>query len=151
MHLICHCSICGNKCGRLSDSVPSRHVSSPLPAPSASGFPLLHSFFYSHCCSVVSVVSSQLLPHSLLLSQHGPFPLSTALLISSLLLTTLIIRRSSRQITTLSNSFLSVFCQIASPPARSPSVYPACLLVLFCSSLSPANLAPCLLLFSAVV
>lgn len=32
MHLIRHCSICGNKCGRLSDSVPSRHVSSPLPA-----------------------------------------------------------------------------------------------------------------------
>lgn len=32
MHLIRHCSICGNKCGRLSDSVPSCHVSSPLPA-----------------------------------------------------------------------------------------------------------------------
>lgn len=32
MHLIRYCSICGNKCGRLSDSLPPCHVSSPLPA-----------------------------------------------------------------------------------------------------------------------
>lgn len=46
MHLIRHCSVCGNKCGRLSASVPSRHVSSPPPArlPAALLSPPLPSF-----------------------------------------------------------------------------------------------------------
>lgn len=137
MHLIRHCSICGNKCGRLSDSVPSRHVSSPLPARLPPAF--LSSALSSPLNAAVQFLwfppDSLAPPLSLLLCQHGPLSSSTALLISSLLLTTLIIHLSSQQISTLSNSsfpsmpnclssclflFLQPVCSLFFTPHRLP-------------------------------
>lgn len=116
MHLIRHCSICGNKCGRLSDSVPSCHVSSPLPARLPPAFlsspPFLLLLLMLLCSFCGFLPTPSLLYLSLLLFQHGPLSSSTALLISSLLLTTLLIHLSSPQISTLSNSFLSFYAKL---------------------------------------
>ena len=75
------------------------------------------------------------------------FSSSTATLISPLLLTTLIIRLSSQQITTLSNSFLSLFAKLPllqlPPPLFIRPVY-SVFLALHCL---PPNLASCLLHF----
>lgn len=141
MHLIRHCSICGNKCGRLSDSVPSRHVSSPLPARLPPAF--LSSTLSSPLNAAVQFLwfppDSLAPPLSLLLCQHGPLSSSTALLISSLLLTTLIIHLSSQQISTLSNSFLSLYAKL--PLLLLVPLSPACVLIVFHSSPPPTYIA----------
>lgn len=123
------------------------HGSSPLPA---SGFPLLSSALFLllslQLCSVGVFFLQTSSTLSSALSTRA-FSSSTATLISSLLLATLIILLSSQQITTLSNSFLSLFAKLPllqlPPPLFIRPVY-SVFLALHCL---PPNFSTCLLLF----
>lgn len=143
MHLIRYCSVSGNKCGRLSDLVPSRHVSlgaqlcQPVCLRRCS--PLCYSTLL--LCSVCGF-----LPHSVLF-KHGPFFVSTTILISS----------PSHHAYNLcplnkSQSYLTPshpFSRIASLPPLLSTIYPACRLVpLFALLCLPPNF-PHRLVFSA--
>ena len=112
MHLIRHCSVSGNKCGRLSDLVPSRHVSmgallcQPVCLWLSSPPPLRPVFLSSLLLRSVDAsptTSSPLSPA--LLTQASS---SSTVILISFLLTILIIPLSSQQITTLSGFFLSL-------------------------------------------
>lgn len=107
MHLIRYCSVSGNKCGRLSDLVPSHHVSSGAllcqPVCLRLSSPPPFTSLSLRLCSAFPPASS---PVPVL--STPAFSLSMAILISFPLLSTLIIPLSSQQITTLSISFLSL-------------------------------------------
>lgn len=130
MHLIRYCSICGNKCGRLSDSLPPCHVSSPLPVrlPPALLVSALSSSF---------TAALQFPPKFFTVapSTRGLFPQAQLL---SCLSPPHLLYNPSQQITTLSNSFLYPNARLLL--LQLPPVYSACLLIVFCSSLSPTNL-----------
>lgn len=126
MHLIRHCSICGNKCGRLSDSVPSRHVSPPLPARLPPAF--LCSTLSSPPNAAVQFLwfpPSSLAPLSLCCSFNtGLFP-QAQLSLSPFSSSPHYL--SSQQISTISNSFLSLFVKL--PLLLFVPLSPACVLI----------------------
>lgn len=108
MHLICRCSVSGNKCGRLSDSLPSRHVSTGAP------------FCRLACLRLSSP------PH--VLSLCGVFH-------RSYLLSPPQRSYNPSVLSTNHKPYLPPscpFCQIASHGALSSSVHPAWLLPFFC-------------------
>lgn len=147
MHLIRHCSICGNKCGRLSDSVPSCHVSSPLPARLPPAF--LSSLLSSPFNAAVQFLwfpPNSLAPLSLspalstwasFLKHSSPYLLSPPHHTSnpSVLSTNL----------NLIKLFPFLLCQIASPPACSSTPASVLIVLLFFfflnSSPSPTYIA----------
>lgn len=139
MHLIRHCSICGNKYGRLSDSVPSRHVSSPLPArlppaflsstlsaPLNAAVPFLWFPPDSGLSPALSTWASFLKPSSsyLLSSPHHTYNPS-------------VLSRNLKLI----NLFPFPLFQIASPPARSCFSSSLFFVFFFYSSPSPTYIA----------
>lgn len=142
MHLIRHCSICGNKCGRLSDSVPSCHVSSPLPARLPPAF--LSSLLSSPFNAAVQFLwfpPNSLAPLSLpptlstwasFLKHSSPYLLSPPHHTSnpSVLSTNL----------NLIKLFPFLLCQIASPPACSSTSASVLIVLLF--FLTPRRLPP---------